>query len=72
MESKEELMNQDLNDVTGGSNDLDDYLNKLAGKDKNEPLVDYGTGSQLDLDPSVQKDDDSKLIIINREKPFTD
>lgn len=67
MESVKEINNKDLNDVTGGSNDLDDYLSKLAGKDKNEPLVDYGTGSQLDLDPSVQKDDEGKLIIINRE-----
>ena len=67
MKSNKELNNHDLNSVSGGSNDLDEYLKTLAEESK-KVLVDYGTGEQLEVDPSVHQDNDGNLYIVEREK----
>lgn len=67
MNNDKELNNKDLNNVSGGSN-LDKYLKSLTGHDKSKALIDYGTGVQLDLDSTVQKEDDGNISIIKREK----
>lgn len=74
MENKDrnELNNIDLNNVAGGKTNLEDYLKTLAGKDSKDKLVDYGTGVQLDLDPSVNYDDNNNVYIIKREKATPD
>lgn len=74
MENKDrnELNNIDLNNVAGGKTNLEDYLKTLSGKDSKDKLVDYGTGVQLDLDPSVNYDDNNNVYIIKREKATPD
>ena len=68
MKSNKELNNDELNNVSGGGKSLEDYLKTIVENDKNKILVDEGTGKQLDINPSVDLNDDSKLIIIKREK----
>lgn len=66
MEKDKELNNSDLSNVSGGS-DLDKYLKTLAGNDKDKKLVDYETSFHLDIDSSVDYEDDGKLIIVKCE-----
>ena len=68
MKNNKKLDNKNLNDITGGSNDLEKYLKSLVGKDKDKNLVDYGTGVQLDLNPSIDYDKKENLLIVKREK----
>lgn len=68
MKNSKKLDNKNLNDIAGGSTDLEKYLKSLVGKDKDKNLVDYGTGVQLDLNPSVDYDKNENLLIIKREK----
>ena len=62
------LNNKDLNGVSGGSSTLEKYLKSLVEKDKDKTMVDYGTGVALDLNPSVDYDENGNLIVIKREK----
>ena len=57
---------EELDNVSGGDSKLDKYLKTIAGKDKT--LVDKGTGTILDLNPSVEPVDDGNLYIIKRDK----
>ena len=66
--TKEEINNDDLNDVSGGKADLNKYLKELAGKEKNRVLVDNGGQEELVLNPSVPYANDGNLIIVEREK----
>ena len=66
--NKNELNNEDLNKISGGKTNLDKYLKTLVGKDKDDILVDYGTGTQIDLNPSVDIDDNNNVYVIKREK----
>lgn len=65
--NNKELNNQDLNNISGGKHNLEDYLKEIK-KDKEKPLVDYGTGKHLDLDPSIHWEDENNAHIIKREK----
>lgn len=62
------LRNRDLNAVSGGKGNLEDYLKKLVVKDKDKMLVDYGTGVELDHDSSVSYDESGNLLIVKSEK----
>ena len=62
------LRNRDLNAVSGGKGNLEDYLKKLVVKDKDKMLVDYGTGVELDHDSSVPFDESGNLLIVKSEK----
>ena len=66
--TKEELNNDDLNNVSGGKADLNKYLKELAGKDRNKVLVDNGDQEELVLNPSIPYANDGNLNIIEREK----
>ena len=66
--TKEELNNDDLNNVSGGKADLNKYLKELAGKDRNKVLVDNGGQEELVLNPSIPYANDGNLNIIEREK----
>lgn len=68
MKNNDELNNNNLNDIAGGSTDLEKYLKSLVGKDKDKNLVDYGTGVQLDLNPSIDYDKKENLLIVKREE----
>lgn len=71
MEKIKELGNEDLDNVSGGAKNLDDYLKTLVGQDK--PLiVDQGTGKSLELKPSITKDDDGNIYVIKREKDISE
>lgn len=63
-----ELNNNDLNNVSGGSSNLDKYLKVLTSKDKNNIIVDHGSETELVLKQSVEYEDDGNLHIIEREK----
>ena len=65
---KEELNNDDLNNVSGGKADLNKYLKELAGKDRNKVLVDNDDQEELILNPSIPYANDGNLNIIEREK----
>lgn len=66
--TKKQLKNIDLDSISGGSTNLDDYLKKIDGKGKNDILVDHGSGVGLDINPSIQYEEDGNLHIIKREK----
>ena len=66
-ETKKGLNNKNLNKVSGGSSILDGYP-KIAKKDKDEFLVDYGSGVEIDLNPSIQYDEHGNLLVVKREK----
>ena len=66
--TKKQLKNKNLDSISGGSANLDKYLKKIDGKDKNDILVDYGSGVGLDINLSIQYEEDGNLHIIKREK----
>ena len=68
MKNNDELDNKNLNDIAAGSGVLDKYLKTIVEKDKDKNMIDYGTGVQLDLNPSVDYDKNENLLIIKREK----
>ncbi len=68
MKSNKELNNDELDNVSGGGKNLEDYLKTVVEHDKNKILVDEGTGKQLDINPSIDINDDGNLIIVKREK----
>ena len=68
MKTINELESQDLNSVSGGETDLERYLKELKEKDLKNPLVDYGPGEQIEVDPSVPYDGDSNAHLLPREK----
>lgn len=46
------LRNKDISKVSGGGSALDKYLKKI--KDHKTKIIDYGEGSQLDLNSKVE------------------
>lgn len=72
MKDNKELKIDDLNSVSGAGTNLEKYLKSLAGNDKSKVLVDYGTGIQLDLNPSVNYEENNNVRIIKREKEIVE
>lgn len=67
MKDDKELNNTDLNRVSGGKNDLDNYL-ELLQKDGKKTLVDYDNETTLELDNDVKYHHDGNVDIVLRDK----
>ena len=67
MKVSKEINTKDLDNVSGGSSELEEYLKALKEKE-DKPLVDYGTGTETKTDPTVPFDDNNNTYIIKREK----
>ena len=67
MDNNKQLNDKLLDNVDGGT-DLEKYLKSLTGNDKNKVLVDYGTGVELDNNPSIDYDKQENIIIVKRDK----
>ena len=68
MKTNKKLNNQELDNVSGGKTNLDDYLKTIAGKGKNKILVGYGTGVELSNNSKIDHEENNNLIVIKREK----
>lgn len=69
MEKEKELIDQKLDDVSGGSTGIEKYLGFIKDKELKERLLkDYDGGKKLILDDKIPFDDENNVYVIKRER----